>query len=293
MRRYPNPASLHTSDGPFTKMAYPLTPDGGQMAKRKHEDSDPTSDPQSKKARLSDVAGDTEITSQEHNPTTAATAATAATTTESINNPLAHVPHNELLSELKGKYEVKVVTIISSTSINKRVDTILQHLGRFHPWDLSVLPGVVLLFAESSCVNKLISIIEIVHRRIHEADQKWYQYNRLSEQQIEILFTTSKSGAAGTTVVEDTMMVGRGGEGGGVGAGAPSGDDDEEQDDFEVMQTKFWTATETASRIKRTAYLSTFLSRVPVPELAAKEHLTTQSNEDTINYLRRKRNGLA
>ncbi|KAK1762952.1 hypothetical protein QBC33DRAFT_254841 [Phialemonium atrogriseum] len=205
-------------------------------------------------------------------------------------------PLSSFITDLRPKYEVKTLSVLSSTSISKRVDTILQHLGRFHPWDSTVLPGVVLLYARSNTTNKLITIAETVRRRIHEGDQKWYQYNRLYEME----WAAKQSSAArgqdhGGSVVEDTAM--------GTAAGREGGedrdvDDDDGDDYFETMNgdaatpTQFERAVHGEPKARQMAHMSIVLSRVPVPELKARDSFTVQSNEEYIDYIRKKKAGL-
>lgn len=203
-------------------------------------------------------------------------------------------PLQNLVTKLRPKYEVKTLSVISSTSITKRVNAVLTHLGQCHMWDSSNLPGVVLLYARSNSTNKLITIAETVRRRIHEVDQKWYQYNRLYEmewaakQQANNQIpkgTRSRSQNTVETLVEDTVM-----------SMDENPDGSDEEDDFEVMQSQQQTVFERAvhgeDKTKQMAHMSIFLSRVPVPELKAEENFTVQSNEEHVNYIRKKKAGL-
>lgn len=199
-------------------------------------------------------------------------------------------PLRTLIGELSPKYDVKALSVLSSTSISKRVDSVLNHLGRISAWDSSVLPGVVLLYARSNSTNKLITIVETVRRRIHEAEQKWYQYNRLYEMEWaakQHSHSTQPQNQKTTTMIEDTIMSVDGGEG--------KDSRDEEDDDFEVMatpQTVFERAVHGEEKTKQMAHMSIFLSRIPIPELKAKENFALQSNEEYINYVQKKKSGL-
>ncbi|KAJ9162088.1 hypothetical protein NKR19_g1665 [Coniochaeta hoffmannii] len=209
-------------------------------------------------------------------------------------------PLQTLIDELSPKYDIKTLSVLSSTSISKRVDSVLTHLGRISAWDSSVLPGVVLLYARASSTNKLITIVETVRRRIHEAEQKWYQYNRLYEmewaakqQQQQQQQQQSNNGHKRPahkhkteTMIEDTVMSLD-------GEGKDSGDEDD--DDFEVMasqRTVFERAVHGEEKPRQMAHMSIFLSRIPIPELKARENFAVQSNEDYINYVQKKKSGL-
>lgn len=190
-----------------------------------------------------------------------------------VPNTLPMQPHEDVLAELKPKYDVKTLSVISSTPIAKRVEQVLAHLGRFHPSDMSVLPGVVLVHARADQAGKMTSVVELVKRRVHEAEQKWFQYNRLYEVSVE------PRRAAERSIIEDTVL---GDHGGGS----------EEEDDFEVMQTPFERAVHKEPEVTMKPYMSIMLSRVPILELQAKDYITTQSNSDQIEYLRKKRLGM-
>lgn len=205
-------------------------------------------------------------------------------------------PLTGFITDLKTSYEVKTLSVLSSTSISKRVDTILQHLSRFHPWDSTVLPGVVLLYARSSTTNKLITIAETVRRRIHEADQKWYQYNRLYEMEwaAKQNFLASKLDS-NISIVGHTDIKGAGGEGDGDGDDGDDGDSEY----FETMSggaavtpTQFERAVHGEPKSRQVTHMSIFLSRIPVPELKARDNFAVQSNEEHIDYVRKKRAGL-
>lgn len=204
-------------------------------------------------------------------------------------------PLRTLIAELSPKYDIKTLSVLSSTSISKRVNSVLSHLGRITAWDTSVLPGVVLLYARSNSTNKLITIVETVRRRIHEAEQKWYQYNRLYEME-----WAAKQQSRGRqpqshrteTMIEDTIMSLDNDDDGGGDSGEDGQDDG---DDFEVMatpQTVFERAVHGEEKTKQMAHMSIFLSRIPIPELKAKENFALQSNEEYINYVQKKKSGL-
>lgn len=199
-------------------------------------------------------------------------------------------PLSGFVTDLQPKYEVKTLSVLSSTSIAKRVDTILEHLSRFHPWDPTVLPGIVLLYARSNTTNKLITIAETVRRRIHEADQKWYQYNRLYEMDWAAKQNGAGRSSDDPSVIEDTIV-------GADDSAAPGSDDD---DYFETMNglaaavpTQFERAVHGEKKAPQMAHMSIFLSRLPVPELRARDNFAVQSNEEHIDYIRKKRAGLA
>jgi hypothetical protein len=200
---------------------------------------------------------------------------------------LSSQPLQSLITELSPKYDIKTLSVLSSTSISKRVDSVLNQLGRISAWDSTVLPGVILLYARSNSTNKLITIAETARRRIHEAEQKWYQYNHLYEMEWAAKQQSHNRPPQNhkmETLIEDTVMSID-------GNGRDSGDDD----DFEIMatqQTVFERAVHGEEKTKQMAHMSIFLSRIPIPELKAKENFAVQSNEEYINHVHRKRSGL-
>ncbi|TLS24141.1 hypothetical protein PpBr36_08132 [Pyricularia pennisetigena] len=184
-------------------------------------------------------------------------------------------PHEAILTELRPRYDVATFSVISSTSMSKRIDQILNHLGRFHPSDMAVLPGAALLHARSRDAAKMVSLTELVRRRIHEEGQKWFQYNRLYEVDVEASHES--------TIIEETVLHGV--------------SDDLDEDGFEVAATEraantpnvFERAVMGRPKTEHALYMSVFLSRVPIPELRAKPFITEQTNSDIINQ-QQKRN---
>ncbi|KAK3994631.1 hypothetical protein QBC44DRAFT_322447 [Cladorrhinum sp. PSN332] len=206
-------------------------------------------------------------------------AAPTNSSSSSSTGPYAQV-YNPILEKLNGRYEVKAMSVISSTSIRKHVDKALQHLSRFSAWDQKVLPGTVLLCAKSSSSNKLITIAELIRRRVGETEQKWYQYNVLSETICEE--PTPKPVIADESVVEDTFM-------------AVDGEDDEEDEYFETMRPAK-TIHELAvdpPKVRYQAHMTVLLSRVPLEELKNIQSVSLQTNEHYIEHLRKKKAGLA
>ena len=180
--------------------------------------------------------------------------------------------HDQYLPKLDGKYAVKTMSVMPSTSINKHVDTALTHLGRFDAFDLSVLPGVVLLSAKAAAAGKLVTISEVIRRRIGESNQKWFQYNLLNEVVVHEIPQQEPS------VVEDTYMDEADEE--------EAADDDDEY--FETRQPTIHEQAVQPTKFRHTTYLSVLLSRVPLDELAAEPSVAVQTNEPYIKDLRRK-----
>ncbi|KAK3383967.1 hypothetical protein B0T24DRAFT_515064 [Lasiosphaeria ovina] len=231
------------------------------LSKRKHLSDN--NDPNPKKVR---VAGEL---------------ATALDTTASpAASPFTQL-HESLVSILRPRYEVKTMSVMSSTSINKHVDKALNHLGRFSMWDQSVLPGVVLLSAKASASSKLITISELVRRRIGESEQKWYQYNVLNESLCE-----PTAAERPREVVEDTFME--------VDPEHEPGNASDSEDYFEttVNPGSIHERATQPAKTRHVAFMSIFLSRVPLGELNSLPNIILQTNEKQIEYVRKKKAGL-
>lgn len=182
--------------------------------------------------------------------------------------------HEPLLAKLHSSYAVKTMSVMPSTSINKHVDKALQHLGRFSAWDQSVLPGVVFFSAGLKASNKLVTIAELVRRRIGESEEKWYQYNILTDMECE------ETSTEGPLVVEDTFLA--------VDEGDP---DSATNDYFETMKPTVHEQAVAPVKTRHRSYMSLFLSRVPLGELKALPNVGLQTNEDNIELIRKRKTG--
>ncbi|CAN8105856.1 unnamed protein product [Discula destructiva] len=199
--------------------------------------------------------------------------------TTTIPRTLPMAPHDALLAELRGKYSLITATVISSSKINKKVSAVLAHLGHIDMFSADCVPGVMMLHARAGDTSKLVTIMELAKRRMSEVGHKWYQYNRVYEVAEEPGSkgkknddaTSSGGGANGTetVVVEDTVLEGN----------------EDEDDAFEPTKTLLDLTLQdkpaTDSQNKN-AYMSIFLSRVPMPELQAKPSFTLQTNESQL-----------
>ncbi|KAK1654441.1 hypothetical protein BDP81DRAFT_497199 [Colletotrichum phormii] len=188
-----------------------------------------------------------------------------ASSSASVNGPTTPLPpsHEALLADLRSKYDVLPAFTISSTKIQKRVTWLLQHLRKD---DGDPRKRAVLVYARPGEVAKMISIVETVKRIVaaaaaeksvdekEEESGKWYQYNLMYELPPK------------PDVVEETVL----------GGGTRDGSD--EEDDFEFMGSRFERAV-LPQPVKRAAKsLSIFLSLAPMPELKARDGITTQTN---------------
>lgn len=195
--------------------------------------------------------------------------------------PLRVSPYDEvykpLLAKLDSRFQVKTMSVMPSTSISKHVDRALEHLGRFSAWDRTVFPGVVLLCAKSAASCKLITISELVRRRIAEAEQKWFQYNILSE----TMWEETPQPAEDPSVVEDTFM-----------AVDHDGEGDTDDECFETIRPTIHEQAVRPAKIRYKAHMVVLLSRVRLDELKGGKNISLQTNEQHIEYLRKKSMGL-
>jgi hypothetical protein len=167
------------------------------------------------------------------------------------------------------------MSVMPSTTISKHVDRALEYLGRSSAWDQNVLPGVVLLCARAGASAKLITISELVRRRIGESEQKWFQYNLLSETVKE----EAAQPGADVSVVEDTFMnVDRG-----------EGEEEPEDEYFETIAPMIHERAVQRPKLRYKAHMTVLLSRVPLDELKTERNVSVQTNEQHIEYLRRRR----
>lgn len=238
---------------PETTMASGRTPSSGGRTKRRLADVDTipaTAAPQDKSTNKKQRVGPS---------------------SSNIPRTLPMQPHEELLAELKGKYSIVTASVISSSKINKKATQVLSHLGHVDLFSQSSIPGVMMLHARVSDSGKMVTVMELAKKRMDEAGQPWYQYNRVYEVSDNGMKLKPAGKAFDQTVVENSVMEGQD-EG-----------EDEEDDAFEPVETAFDRAVrgKPASDSKET-YMSVFLSRVPIPELQSKAFITLQTSTKAV-----------
>lgn len=168
--------------------------------------------------------------------------------------------HTDAVDELSPKYDLSTLSVISSTSIQKRVTSSISHLKSPSP---DGKPRLVLLYARTAEVGKLITIVEQIKRLLSADGDHWYQYNQLFDSKGEETKRKQKE------IIEQTVLQ------------QDEKDDDDSDDDFEVMQTRFTNAilpTPTERSIKS---LRIFVSNLAIPELKGKENVTFQGSQGT------------
>ncbi|OAA33826.1 DNA/RNA-binding protein Alba-like protein [Moelleriella libera RCEF 2490] len=154
-------------------------------------------------------------------------------------------PHETIVAQLQPKYNVLAASVISSSSISKRVTQTLTHLGQHG------LP-IVLLHARPREVCKMITIVEQCKRLMTEESRSWAQYNQLFE------LPEPKT----LDVVEETIL------------------NDASSDDgaFEVMAQRFEKAVIPPAPKKKVRSMRIFLCAQHVPELRQQEGISSTSS---------------
>lgn len=180
---------------------------------------------------------------------------------------------------LQPKYEVATARIASYTSINKKVSLILDHLGRFDWTDMSVKAGLVFLWCSPEACSKMVSVGEIAKRRMHEKDQKWYQYCRVQADSSE------------SRAVLQRLQAPEGSPGQGRSKAENEALEADDEDDFEQMLVPFVRDAMRQPISQSIPHVSLFLSRVPIPELKDNGHYSLRTNESIIEHERKKRWG--
>lgn len=202
--------------------------------------------------------------------------------TSSIPRTLPMESHNELISELQNKYSIITTSVISSSKIQKKVNTVLSHLGHVDLFNAEDKPGVMMLHARAGDAGKMVTVIELAKRRMGEVGVAWYQYNRVYQTTRQDDKIHSKGASRGgrnareanETVVEGTVM----GE-----AGPDSEEESDEEEGFEPVDADLYAASQDKpSAEPKATYMSIFLSRVPIPELQSKNFVTLQTNAGEV-----------
>ncbi|OTA84634.1 hypothetical protein M434DRAFT_170482 [Hypoxylon sp. CO27-5] len=158
------------------------------------------------------------------------------------------------LQAVESKYEIQVHSIISSSKIQKKVVSVLQHLTS----STTKKTTISILRAKAPDTGKLVSIAEIAKRELEKRVEDgcvWFQYIALGEELKEI------PRGEGNTIIEETKL------------------DGSDEDDFEVMKTPFQRAIEGQPRLRAVPIMSLFLCRASIEEL--KKRYGEQTNAET------------
>ncbi|KAG8427987.1 hypothetical protein J3459_006179 [Metarhizium acridum] len=180
-------------------------------------------------------------------------------TSVNASRPALIGPHEAIIAQLQPKYNVLAASVISSTQIRKRVAQALSHLG-----STSDLQCVVLLYARTAEVCKMITIVEQCKRLLREEGKTCFQYNEM--------FVLPEPKHKKDLIEETVLDRNRDEEN-------REEDEDEDEDDFEMMASRFERAVIPEPSKRVTMSLRVFLSIKEVGDLKARKGVTVQSNE--------------
>jgi hypothetical protein len=151
--------------------------------------------------------------------------------------------------DLDTTHTVTFISIISSTSIEKKVTATLTHLSTF-PAVSPAKEAVVMLHSKAKVASKLITVVEIAKREVAAGGGKWFQYN-----------------VVGTVMEEQKENAISGIEKGSKEGEEDESGDEEEETGFETMKTPFERAIEGKSKVRAVQTMTTYLSRVRIEGL--------------------------
>ncbi|KAF4446924.1 hypothetical protein F53441_9470 [Fusarium austroafricanum] len=166
--------------------------------------------------------------------------------------PALMAPHESIITELNSKYDILPASVISSTQVKKRITHVANHLLAQR-----ARPQVALLYARTTDVCKLITVVETCKRILNEEGKSYYQYNQLFDQPEKPKMRD---------IVEETM----------VEKGVEE-DDGSDSDDFEIMHSRFEDAVLPRPSLRSVKSLRIFLSVVPIQDLKSRKGVTVQS----------------
>lgn len=174
--------------------------------------------------------------------------------------------HEATLAELRSKYDVLVVSVISSTKVGKRVERILGHLRRAKTQTggeqaAGPMP-LALLHARPAEICKMITVAEKAKDVLASEGGFVYQYNHLFELPPQ---------PPEPSVVEETVLA-AGEEDSGEGS----------DDGFEKLEI-YDKAANPKAEPRPVRSMGVFLSVEPVPELKAKAGVTVQTAGKPVN----------
>ncbi|PSR97644.1 hypothetical protein BD289DRAFT_450773 [Coniella lustricola] len=274
---------MSSSAGMSSSSASAQPPSSSRTSKRRHHDDEPENSTNPTQIAASGAVSDpinidpdqVSITHKNHR---SRKKRHVGPSTSSIPRTLPMEAHNELISELQTKYSIITASIISSSKIQKKVTTVLSHLGHVDLFNTRAKPGVMMLHARAGDAGKMVTVMELAKRRMSEAGTVWYQYNRVYQTAREADKAHGKGASrdaqnvcdVNQTVVEDTVM---------DDAIQDEDQESDEEDIFEPVEAALYAAIrdKPAAESKAT-YMSIFLSRVPIVELQSKSFITIQTN---------------
>jgi len=139
------------------------------------------------------------------------------------------------------RYDLLKLKVLSSSQISSRIASVISKITQ----PKAAKPTIIILSARANVANKLISIVEIAKRELASQNVKFFQYNALTSELIDIPRDSRKKTSGSNVRAE--------------------GEEDEQSDDaFET------TGVPTSATKKRSVPVMTvYLATAPVKELKA------------------------
>ncbi|KAI4162531.1 MAG: hypothetical protein LQ342_003762 [Letrouitia transgressa] len=124
--------------------------------------------------------------SKRHKPKSSPTTTTPSTSpshpaTISAQDPsVDFVAHASQLYDLQARYNVANISIISSSSINAKIRSLLFHFRQCSAPKTHSQQCVVVLRAKAKVASKLVTVVEIAKKEIESKKGWWWQYSNVT-----------------------------------------------------------------------------------------------------------------
>jgi len=161
------------------------------------------------------------------------------------------------LDGLSDSHKLTTMSIITSSSIEKKVTKILETLASFSFAASVARPNVILIYSKGPSASKMVTVIEIAKREIAQAGGKWYQYNGVEGSKV---VQKGKALGAHNNDGEDAMEV----DGDGTAEGDLELEEGTTDFTFETMKTPFERAIEGRPKVRVVPLMTIYLSRVRI-----------------------------
>ncbi|SLM40944.1 DNA/RNA-binding protein Alba-like [Lasallia pustulata] len=187
------------------------------------------------------------------------------------------------LQPLRAKYDFVTMSIVSSSGIQQKVRSLLDHMAKLSFADPRAKPGVVILHAKGNVAGKMISIVEIAKREIEKERGCWWQYSSVHAENTELKeLQVTKGPQTEKTLLENQEHHKDDADSGMDEAQQAMTDSKtadgpcpvEEEDYFESMGqgvphevVPLTEETEARKKIRSIPVMTTYMSRVPVAAL--------------------------
>lgn len=188
------------------------------------------------------------------------------------------------LRHLADQYDCSTMSIISSAKIESRVRNLLERVQKFRIADTKAKPGIVILRAKANVASKLCSVVELAKQQIETDKGRWWQYNKLHGELLELNPRRTECTGGGKTLSKRSKVPARDGitirqrekspAKGQDGEATDEEADDMDEEPFEVMtdpklreRGAIRSESGNGKKIRTTPIMTIFLAMVPVPGL--------------------------